>query len=122
MYAVIETGGRQYKVREGDILRVERLKANVGDEIELGQVLLLAEDGNVRIGRPKVENVKVLAEVLAHDRAKKVLVFKYKPKKNYRRRYGHRQPYTQVRIQKIAVEGGEAAAPIPEDTRDLPAL
>ncbi|NPV54857.1 MAG: 50S ribosomal protein L21 [Firmicutes bacterium] len=106
MYAVIETGGKQYRVQEGDIIRVEKLDAPVGESIELDKVLLVSDQGDngearVMVGKPVLENAKVAARVLDHGRAKKILVFKYKAKKNYRRRYGHRQPFTELRIEKI---------------------
>ncbi|HHV62383.1 MAG TPA: 50S ribosomal protein L21 [Firmicutes bacterium] len=106
MYAVIETGGKQYKVQEGDIIRVEKLDAPAGESIELDRVFLVSYSGDdgkttVKVGRPTLEGAKVAARVLRHGRAKKILVFKYKPKKNYRRRYGHRQPFTELRIEKI---------------------
>lgn len=107
MYAIVKACGRQFKVSEGDVLRVEKQNAEVGQEIQFGDVLLVSGDGGVRIGTPVLDDVKVIARVLGHGKARKILVFKYKPKKNYRRRYGHRQPYTLLRISKIGgVENG----------------
>ncbi len=104
MYAVIETGGKQYRVSEGDTLRVERLSAEPGGSVEFDRVLVVAtDDGRVRVGAPQVPGARVVATVLGHGRTRKLLVFKYKAKKNYRRRYGHRQPYTEVRVRKIDV-------------------
>ncbi len=101
MYAVIETGGKQYRVQEGDILDVEKLPVEVDGSVELGRVLLVADGQQVRVGTPTVPGARVLARVVKQDRRRKILVFKYKPKVNYRRRYGHRQPYTRLRIEKI---------------------
>lgn len=101
MYAIVETGGKQYRVAEGDRIRVERLKAEPNSQIYLDRVLLVSKDGETKIGSPTVEGARVVATVEGHDRHKKILVFKYKPKKRYRRRIGHRQPYTSLRIDKI---------------------
>jgi len=101
MYAIVETGGKQYRVAEGDVITVERLAASVGDEVTLDRVLLVKGDSGVKVGTPVVEGAKVKATVTAQGKHPKILVFKYKPKKNYRRRHGHRQPYTQLKITKI---------------------
>ncbi|MCL4516539.1 MAG: 50S ribosomal protein L21 [Firmicutes bacterium] len=101
MYAVVETGGKQYRVAEGDIITVEKLDGEVGNNVELGKVLLVAKDGQVQVGKPLVEGAKVVARVLRHDKAKKILVFHYKAKKNIRKRYGHRQPFTRLQVEKI---------------------
>ena len=101
MYAIVETGGKQYRVSEGDRIRVERLKAEPNSQVYLDRVLLVSKDGETKIGSPTVEGARVVATVEGHDRHKKILVFKYKPKKRYRRRIGHRQPYTSLRIDKI---------------------
>lgn len=102
MYAVITTGGKQYKVAEGDVLYVEKLIAEVDSTIDFDQVLLLGkENGETVVGKPAVEGAKVTAKVLAQGKAKKVVVFKYKPKKHYRKKQGHRQPYTKIQIEKI---------------------
>lgn len=102
MYAIIETGGKQYKVEEGQIIEVEKVPFEVGEKVELDKVLLVADNG-VKVGRPMVEGAKVLATVVEHGRGEKVIVFKFKPKKRYRRKLGHRQPYTRLRIEKIVV-------------------
>ncbi len=95
MYAVVVTGGKQYKVAEGDVLYVEKLTADVDSTVELDNVLLVGKDnGETVVGKPMVEGAKVTAKVLAQGKAKKVVVFKYKPKKDYRKKQGHRQPYT----------------------------
>ncbi len=103
MYAVVETGGKQYRMAPGDVLRVEKI-GEPGEEILFEQVLLLVrDDGTVAVGNPFVDGAKVRAKVAGHGKARKILVFKYKPKVNYRRRYGHRQPYAEVRV--AAIEG-----------------
>lgn len=101
MYAVIETGGKQYRVQEGDKFRVERLEGEAGSEVVFDKVLMVGGDDGVRFGKPYVEGASVRAEVLDQARDKKVLVFKYKSKKNYRRMRGHRQYYTEVVIRGI---------------------
>lgn len=101
MYAVIKTGGKQYSVSEGDILNVEKLAGEVGESIVFDTVLTVVNDSEVMIGKPVVEGAKVTAKVVEHGKAKKIFVFKYKAKANYRKRQGHRQPYTQVEITSI---------------------
>ena len=101
MYAIIKTGGKQYKVAEGDAIYVEKLEAAEGDAVTFDQVLTVVRDDDVRIGRPLVEGAKVMGKVEAQGKAKKILVFKYKAKSNYRRRQGHRQPFTKVVIESI---------------------
>jgi large subunit ribosomal protein L21 len=101
MYAIVETGGKQYRVQEGDVIFVERIDAEEGGTVDLSKVLLVAKDGEVKVGKPYVDGAKVEAKVLAHGKARKIAVFKYKPKKNYRKKQGHRQPYTKLQIEKI---------------------
>ncbi len=101
MYAVIETGGKQYRVEEGDTLYVEKLNAEVGEAINFDKVLILSKDGELLAGKPFVDGAKVEASVLDQGKAKKIIVFKYKAKKNYRKKTGHRQPFTKVKIEKI---------------------
>ena len=103
MYAVIRSGGKQYRVAPGQTIRLESLPGDVGAKIQLGEVLLVENEGNIQIGKPLVANAKIEATVLEHDRAKKVLIFKKKRKKQYRRTQGHRQDYTTVRIENIIV-------------------
>lgn len=98
MYAVIRTGGKQYRVYEGDILNVEKLDVQEGATVEFDEVLALSGDDGLKVGTPVLEGAKVEAQVLKHGKGKKIIVFKYKPKKNYRKKQGHRQPYTQIRI------------------------
>jgi len=97
MYAVIKTGGKQYRVSEGDRIRVEKLAGDVGSELTFGEVLMLGGD-KVAVGSPTVSGASVKAKIIAQDRAKKVIVFKYKHRKGYRRKNGHRQPYTELEI------------------------
>ena len=100
MYAIIQTGGKQYKVEAGDEILVEKLDAEVNAEVEF-DVLLAADDAGVKIGTPVLDGVKAKAKVVEHGKGKKVIVFKYKPKKNIRTKRGHRQPYTKVEILSI---------------------
>lgn len=101
VYAVIETGGKQYKVSQGDVIRVEKLAAEPNQEVVFDKVLLVGEGAEVRIGNPVVAGAQVRGRVLGHDKAKKILVFRYKPKKNQRVRRGHRQPFTAVLIESV---------------------
>lgn len=103
MYAIIETGGKQYKVSEGDTLYVEKLPATEGETVHFDKVLLVSGENGVQLGNPVVKGATVSARVEEHGRGKKIVVFKYKPKKNYSRKQGHRQPYTKVTIEKINV-------------------
>ena len=100
MFAVVETGGKQYKVEVGQYVEVEKLENNVGDKINLN-VLLLSDGENVKTGNPYVAGCVVEAEVVEHGKGDKIVVFKYKPKKNVRRKQGHRQPYTKLKITAI---------------------
>ena len=101
MYAVLATGGKQYRVKEGDVLFVEKLNAEVDTTVELNEVLAVETEDGIKVGTPVVEGAKVTAKVLAQGKAKNVVVFKYKAKKDYRRKNGHRQPYTKLVIEKI---------------------
>ena len=101
MYAIIKTGGKQYKVAEGDVIMVEKLAAGEGEAVVFDQVLTVVNDADVKIGTPVVEGAKVTGKVEAQGKDKKILVFKYKAKSNYRKRQGHRQPCTKVVIEKI---------------------
>jgi large subunit ribosomal protein L21 len=103
MYAVIRSGGKQYRVAPGQTIRLENVAGEVGAKVELGDVLLVENEGNVQVGNPLVANAKIEATVLEQDRHKKILVFKKKRKKQYRRTQGHRQDYTAVRIDNIIV-------------------
>lgn len=101
VYAIIKTGGKQYRVQEGDVVFVEKLNADVDTNVELNEVLAVNKDGNLVVGTPVVEGAKVTAKVLKQGKARKVVVFKYKPKKDSRKKNGHRQPYTKLQIEKI---------------------
>lgn len=101
MYAVLATGGKQYRVQEGDVIYVEKLNADVDSTVELSEVLAVGTEEGIKVGAPVVEGAKVVAKVAAQGKAKKVIVFKYKSKKDYRRKNGHRQPYTKLVIEKI---------------------
>ena len=101
MYAIIESCGKQYKVAEGDVVFFEKLDAEKGKKVTFDSVVLVSEEGKVQVGAPYVKGVKVEGKVVAHGKGKKILVYKMKPKKNYRRMQGHRQPYTKVEITSI---------------------
>lgn len=100
MFAVVQTGGKQYNVTENDVLKVEKLSANVGDKVNL-EVLLVSDGKNTVAGTPTVAGAQVVAEVVAHGKGDKIVVFKYKPKKNVRTKQGHRQPWTELKIVSI---------------------
>ena len=102
MYAVIQTGGKQYRVNQGDIIKVEKLTADVGSNVDFDQVLLVGEGSDVKVGAPTVDGAKVSGTVVEQDRHRKIVVFKMKRRKGYRRKQGHRQDYTGVRIEKIS--------------------
>ena len=103
-YAVIKTGGKQYTVHPGDTIQVEKLSSAQAEVLELDNVLLIAKDGNVKIGHPLVEGAKVRAEVVEHGKAPKIIVFKYKAKVRYKKKVGHRQQYTELKIIEIVDE------------------
>ena len=101
MYAIVKTGGKQYRVEEGQVLRVERLEAGSGESVTLDEVLLVATDQETRIGSPRVAGASVLGKVLEHGRGAKVRVFHYKKRKHFRKTRGHRQDFTALKIEKI---------------------
>jgi len=102
LHAVIQTGGKQYRVAEGDVLFVEKLESSISDTITFNDVLAIQDDGGEsKFGTTYISGASVTANIVKHGKAKKIRVFKMKPKKNYRRTYGHRQPYTQIQIQSI---------------------
>ena len=109
MYAIIEACGRQYKVQEGETVYFEKLGAEEGKKVSFDKVVLVSDEGKVQVGNPYVANAKVEGKVISHGRGKKVLVFKYKPKKNERKTRGHRQDYTKVEITSIKVKAEKAA-------------
>lgn len=101
-YAIVQTGGKQYRVNAGDVIRVETIPGDDGDVVELSDVRMLSLDGDITIGSPSVPDAKVVAQIAAAGRGKKVIVFKYKSKTRYRRKSGHRQPYTDLQITSIS--------------------
>ncbi len=102
MYAIVRTGGKQYQVACGDQLRVEKLEGNIGDNIDLNDVLMIVDGDSVKVGQPVLENAKVTAKIAEQGRAKKVIVFKKKRRQGYRLRRGHRQSYTALKIETIS--------------------
>lgn len=105
MYAVIESGGKQYRVAPGDVIRVEKLDVPAGDSIDLDRILLIANDEGTQVGNPVLSGVSVTAKVRTHGRGEKVLIFKLRRRKNYRRHAGHRQGYTELEITQVAGVG-----------------
>ena len=101
MYAIVDSGGKQYRVKEGDILKVEKLAGEVGDNVSFDKILMFSDDENVNIGTPLLEDVAVSGHIVEHGKAKKIIVFKYKRRKRYRRKQGHRQQFTAVKIDSI---------------------
>ena len=101
MYAIIWTGGKQYRVQEGDVINIEKLNGQPGDMVTFEEVLAVGSEDGIKIGTPVLQGAKVDAKVLGHGKGKKIIVYKYKAKKGYRRKQGHRQPFTRVEISKI---------------------
>ncbi len=112
MYAVVDTGGKQYKVREGDIVFVDKLAAEEGSVVTFDRVLAVSREEDMVFGNPVVQGANVTAKVIGHGKDKKIIVFKFKAKKNYRRKQGHRQPYTKVQIDRINFENANANASV----------
>ena len=110
MYAIIEACGKQYKVAEGDVVFFEKLDAEEGKKVTFDKVILVSDDKKVQVGNPYVKGIKVEGKVVYHGKGKKILVFKYKAKKNYRRTQGHRQPYTKVEITNIKLPAAKKEA------------
>lgn len=110
MYAIIESCGKQYKVSEGDVVFFEKLDTEEGKKVTFNEVVLVSDDKKVEVGAPYVKGVKVEGKVIAHGKGKKIIVYKYKAKKNYRRTQGHRQPFTKVEITKIAIPAAKTEA------------
>jgi len=121
MYAVIKTGGKQYRVQEGDVITIEKLNANVGDKVEFDEVLVLGEGADIKVGTPFLDGVKVFGTVTENGKGKKVIIFKYKSKKDYRKKQGHRQPYTMVEITGLGTDkpAKAEAAPAAEATETV---
>ena len=117
MYAIVRTGGKQYRVEEGRTITIDRLSAEEGETVELGDVLLIADDGNVTVGAPLIEGARVMAEVEANGRAKKIIVFKYRAKVRTRKKTGHRQRFTRLAVREILRPGEESKAAKPEPRR-----
>lgn len=118
MYAIIEAGGKQYRVSEGDRIRIEKIKAENGEQVKFDKVLVLGDGAEAKIGAPYVEGVAVYADVIETGKGKKVIIFKYKSKKDYRKKQGHRQPYTLVEITGLSADGkapAKKAAPVKEE-------
>jgi len=111
MYAVVNTGGKQYKVRQGDLLRVEKLSGDVGSPVTFDRVLMYSDGENVSIGQPLLDGVAVEGHIVEQGKAKKIIVFKYKRRKRFRRKKGHRQDFTAVVIDSIKAKGTKAAKP-----------
>jgi len=103
MYAIMNSGGKQYKVRCGDVLRVEKIPGDVGSPVSFDKVLMFSDGDDVKIGQPVLDNVTVNAHIVEQGKAKKIIVFKYKKRKRYRRKLGHRQQYTAIKIDNINV-------------------
>ena len=103
MYAIVRTGGKQYQVASGDQLRVEKLEGNVGDTVNLDDVLMIVDGADVKIGKPVLEGAKVVAKIAEQGKAKKVIIFKKKRRKGYRLKKGHRQNYTALQIEQISI-------------------
>jgi large subunit ribosomal protein L21 len=109
-YAIVELGGKQYVAREGESFAVDHMASKVGDGVTLDQVLLVADDGNLAIGKPYVDGAKVEALVQSHFRAPKIIVYKFKPKVRYRRKLGHRQHHTRLTVERITIGGKKRKA------------
>jgi len=101
MYAIIKTGGKQYRVEEGQIIKIEKLSAEEGENVEFDQILAVSDDDGLKAGSPMIEGASVSGKVIDQGKNKKIVVFKYKPKIRYRKKTGHRQPYTRVLIEDI---------------------
>jgi large subunit ribosomal protein L21 len=101
MYAIVNTGGKQYKIRQGDILRIEKIPGELGSPVSFDRVLMFSDGENIRIGQPVLDDVAVNGHIVEQGKGKKIIVFKYKKRKRYRRKQGHRQQYTAIKIDSI---------------------
>ena len=101
MYAIVKTGGKQYRVSKGDVITIEKLDVEEGNSVTLDEVLLISDEAGITVGAPYIDGAAVVGSVIGNGKSKKVITFKYKAKKDYRKKQGHRQPYTQVKIEKI---------------------
>jgi large subunit ribosomal protein L21 len=119
MYAIIETGGKQYRVTEGDVLNIEKLLVWPGDEVVFDKVLILGDGDAVQIGTPYVEAAQVFGKVVENGKGQKVIIFKYKSKKDYRKKQGHRQPYTMVEIVGMGIGKPKAAKPVAKEAKPV---
>lgn len=117
MYAIIESCGKQYKVEQGDVVFFEKLDTEAGKKVTFDKVVLVSDDKKVEVGAPYVKGVKVEGKVVEHGKGKKIIVYKYKAKKNYRRTQGHRQPFTKVEITKIAMPAAKTTAAKAEEAK-----
>ena len=109
MYAIVQTGGKQYRISEGDVINVEKLNAEAGSEVSLDEVLVIGSEDGIKVGKPYVEGASIKADVVENGKGEKLVIFKYKAKKDYRKKQGHRQPYTRLQIKEISFEGKKAA-------------
>lgn len=114
MYAIIETGGKQYRVTEGDIISVEKLSVEAGEKVIFDKVLVMGDGSDAKVGTPYVDAAKVFGEVVENGKAKKVIIYKYKAKKDYRKKQGHRQPYTKIEITGIGEDKPKAVKAAPK--------
>jgi large subunit ribosomal protein L21 len=121
MYAIIETGGKQYRVTEGDVITIEKLLVWPGDEVVFDNVLILGDGDAVQIGTPYVEAAQVFGKVVENGKGQKVIIFKYKSKKDYRKKQGHRQPYTMVEIVGMGTDKPKAAKPVAKEVKPVEA-
>lgn len=116
MYAVIETGGKQYRVKEGDVITVEKLEVEAGEKVVFDKVLMAGDGADLQIGKPYVDT-KVFGQVVENGKGQKVIIFKYKAKKDYRKKQGHRQPYTMIEITGIGADNAKATTAAPADEK-----
>lgn len=121
MYAIVETGGKQFRVSKGDVIRVEKLAVAEGDSIALDQVMMLQSEAGTVIGNPYIDGASVNARVVENGKSKKVIIYKYKAKKNYRKKQGHRQPFTELEIVEISAAGAQRASE-DKDQAEKPSL